>query len=90
MDQIELIWTELNFWIFIIFIAFLGSFFFLFFYFIFLFFIFYNSKLKILAQKYNKFHTFQQNNEDFFFFFGTELEKKTYKKNQVKTQSIYY
>ena len=29
---------------------------------------FLNSKLKILAQKYNKFHTFQPKNEDIFFF----------------------
>ena len=45
-----------------------------------------NSKLKILAQKYNKFHTFQPKNEDFFLW--AKLEKKTYKKNQVKTQLV--
>ena len=50
-------------------------------------FFFFNSKLKILAQKYNKFHTFQPKNEDFFFFWA-KLEKKTYKKNQVKTQLV--
>ena len=48
-------------------------------------FFFLKLKTKVLGQKYNKFHTFQPKIEDFFW---AKLEKKTYKKNQVKTQLV--
>ena len=51
--------------------------------FIFLFFIFYNSKLKILAQKYNKFRTFQPNNEEIFFF-ELNLKRKPTKRIKLR------